>query len=377
MPSSVPMTSPLERARAFCERFGLRVPILLAPMAGACPPALSIAVAQAGGLGACGALSMQPQQISAWADELRQAAGDAFQLNLWIPDPPPQRDPQREQRARDFLSHWGPAVPPEAGDAAPGAGAALPEFAAQCEAFLAAHPRIVSSVMGLYPPGFTARLRDSGIHWFATVTTVEEARAAAAAGADVIVAQGMEAGGHRGCFDAAMAERRMVGLFALLPAVVDAVEVPVVAAGGIADARGVAAALVLGASAVQIGTGLLRCPEAGIHPAWAAALGRTAPEDTMVTRAFSGRAGRSIATDYTRAVTDESVVAPYPVQRALSAAMRSAALKGDDLQRMQAWAGQSASLARAQPAATRVRDLWGGAQELLAFTRLHSSSLSR
>ena len=143
----------------------------------------------------------------------------------------------------------------QAGDTKP------PDFAAQCEAMLAAGPPIVSSVMGLFPRDFVTKLKARGIAWFANVSTVAEAHAAEAAGADVIVAQGAEAGGHRGCFDAAQAERQQVGLFALLPAVVDAVGVPVVATGGIADHRGVVAALALGASAVQIGTGFLRCPE--------------------------------------------------------------------------------------------------------------------
>jgi nitronate monooxygenase len=182
------------------------------------------------------------------------------------------------------------------------------------------------------------------------------------------VAQGAEAGGHRGCFGAAAAERQMVGLFALLPAVADAVRVPVVATGGIADARGVAAALALGASAAQIGTAFLRAPEAKIAPAWADALAATAPEDTMVSRAFSGRAGRSIATDYTRAATAAGAPepAPYPVQRALTGAMRGAALRAGDVQRMQAWAGQSAALAKAEPAAEIVRRVWQGAQAILA-----------
>jgi nitronate monooxygenase len=211
------------------------------------------------------------------------------------------------------------------------------------------------------------KLKDRGIDWFANISTVAEARAAEAAGADVIVAQGMEAGGHRACFDSATAERHMVGLFALLPAVVDAVHVPVVATGGIADQRGVAAAIALGASAAQIGTGFLRCPEAQIGAAWADALAETAPEDTVVTRVFSGRAGRSIATTYVRAAMSERapICAPYPVQRGLTALMRSAAQKEGDAQRMQVWAGQSANLARAEPVAKVVQRIWEGAQALV------------
>lgn len=349
------------RAEAFCSRFNLRLPILLAPMAGACPPSLAAAVANAGGLGSCGALLMPPAAIAAWIAEFRGASNGAVQLNLWIPDPPPQRDPAHEARLRAFLAGWGPPVPAEAGDAAP------PDFAAQCEAFLTATPPIVSSIMGLYPKEFVARLKARGIAWFANVSTVAEAVAAEAAGADVIVAQGMEAGGHRGSFAAADAERQLVGLFALLPAVVDRVRVPVVATGGIADARGVAAALVLGASAAQIGTGFLRCPEAKLHPAWADALAGAPPEGTMLSRAFSGRAGRCIATDYVRAAVapDAPAPAPYPVQRGLTAAMREAGQKAGDVHRMQAWAGQSAALARAEPAGALARRLWDEAQALL------------
>jgi nitronate monooxygenase len=356
MPGNNPAVA---RAEKFARAHGLRIPILLAPMAGACPPSLSIAVASAGGLGACGALPMSPAAIEAWAREVRAGTNGGFQINLWVPDPPPRRDAAAESRVRAFLGAWGPEVPPEAGDAAP------PDFAAQCEAVLAAGPAIASSIMGLYPPAFVDRMKARGVKWFATATTVAEALAAEAAGADAIIAQGMEAGGHRGAFDAGQAETAMVGLFALLPAVVDAVNIPVVATGGIADPRGVAAAVLLGASAVQIGTGFLRSPEAKLPPAWAAALGGARPEGTLVTRAYSGRAGRGLATAYARAAAAGLEPAPYPVQRGLTAAMREAAVVAGDVERMQAWAGQSAGLAPARPAAEIASGLWEGAREML------------
>jgi nitronate monooxygenase len=348
----------LTRAEAFCRDYALRIPVLLAPMAGACPASLSIAIATAGGLGACGGLLMQPDAIKGWASEVRAGTNGGFQLNLWIPDPPPARDEAAEAAVRTFLGRWGPAVPAET------AGTPLPDFTAQCEAMLEAGPSVISSIMGVYPPDFVGRMKARGIRWFATVTTVREALEAEAAGADAVVAQGMEAGGHRGAFDPGSAETGLVGLFALLPAVADAVKVPVIATGGIADARGIAAALILGASAVQIGTGFLRCPEAKLAAVWADAIGRSRPEDTMITRAFSGRTGRSVATAYARAASapDAPSPAPYPVQRVLTQPMRDAATKAGDIDRMQAWSGQSGGLAAARPAGEVARDLWEDAR---------------
>ncbi len=160
----------------------------------------------------------------------------------------------------------------------------------------------------------------------------------------------------------------MVGLFSLLPAVVDAVNVPVIAAGGIADARGVAAALILGASAVQVGTGFLRCPEAKLPAAWADAIGASAARgDDGHPRLFRARRAqrRHRLRARRRLRPDAPPPAPYPVQRALTQPMRGAAVKDNDIARMQAWAGQSAALAEARPAADVARALWDGAQGLL------------
>jgi nitronate monooxygenase len=351
----------LARAKSFCADYNLRIPILLAPMSGACPPASSIAVANAGGLGGCGALLMDTAAIKTWAAEVRAGTSGGFQINLWIPDPPPQRDADAEAAVRSFLSKWSPPIAADAGDGKP------PDFDSQCEAVLEVKPQVISSIMGVYPPAFVEKLKVRGIKWFACATTVREAKRAEDAGADAIVAQGMEAGGHRGAFDAAKAEAEMVGLFCLLPAVADAVKVPVIATGGVSDSRGIAAALILGASAVQIGTGFLRSPEANIPRGWADSIGRTLPEETLLTRAFSGRPGRAIANAYLRAATAPGAPnpAPYPVQRGLTKAMRELAARSNDKDRIQGWMGQSAALAKALPAGEIAKHLWEDAQKLL------------
>ena len=351
-----------ERATRFCARFGLAVPILEAPMAGSNSVARAAAIANAGGMAGFGALVSKPEEIAAWVAQFRAQSQGALQINLWAPEPkPPVRDAAHETRVREFLAQWGPAVEEKAGDAKP------LDFDAQCRAVLAAHPTAASSIMGVYPPDFVRELKASGIAWFATATTLAEARAAEAAGADAIIAQGFEAGGHRGAFDNANAERQAIGLMSLLPRVAVHIDLPIVAAGGIADGRGIAAALTLGASAVVIGSAFLAAKESDTPSAWIEALRNTEPENTWPTRGFSGRLGRAIANDYVRALAAAPIAmtAPYPVQRGLSGKMRTEATRNNDIRAMQAWAGQSAWMATNEPAAEFVKRIWDEAQELL------------
>ena len=348
------------RAEAFCRRFGVSVPILLAPMAGACPVPLSAALANAGSMGAMGAVLSSSADIGRWMDEFRTASTGPAQVNLWVPDPAPTRDVAAEAASRAFLAQWGPDVPASAADAAPA------DFEEQFAALLAARPAVASTIMGVLLPHHVQQLKDAGIARIACATTLSEARAAQDAGADAVVAQGAEAGGHRGAFDPAMAERQLVGLFALLPRPADHLQIPVIAAGGIADGRGIAAALTLGPapcrsappSCARPKRRSLRRGPMGWPPANRKTLGRPVP---------SAVAGRGPATPYVRAAAAEGAPAPrpYPVQRGLTAPMRKQAAQENRPAAMQAWAGQSAWMAPAQPAADVLGGMWEQAQALL------------
>lgn len=325
MSSPLATLTPLQRSAAFTRKLNCTCPIVLAPMASISGTDLSASVMAAGGVGGCGAVTMAPKQIRAWARELRERSAGPYQINLWVPGAPHSHDPKIEEGQRAFLRKWGPQ--PHCLDSVP-----LPVYEEQCQAVLEARPTIASSIMGLFKPSFVDQLKSAGIAWWATITTAKEARDAVDAGADAIIVQGLEARGHRGAFDPEEALTHQVGLFALLPHVCDAVSVPVIAAGGIADGRTVAAALTLGASGVQIGTGFLCTDEAKMPDVYRDHLNALKPHNAVLTASFTGRQGRVVNNSFVQASRniDAPPSLPFPEQFLLTQTMREeAALQQD------------------------------------------------
>ena len=229
---------------------------------------------------------------------------------------------------------------------------------AQCQAMLNAATDVISSIMGLFPSSFFKELKDRAIKWFAMVSSVGRAFLPQEAGADAIVVQGSEAGGHLGNFSADYG--RSAGLMELLPTMSDAVTIPIVATNSITDSGSVAAAIILGASAVQIGTGLLKTREAAIPLALANALKNTRLEDAIVTKTFTGKPGKAISNQLTNVGNNSfnPSPTPFPIQCALTASMRSRATVENKIANMHAWADQSASLAREVGARELIQELW-------------------
>jgi nitronate monooxygenase len=332
-------------------------------MSGASPPVLARAAARAGGMGGCGTLRETPERIAEWMVEFRSGApAGAVQLNTWIPEPPGFPDEQRQELIRgaeSFLGRFGePGTAPSPGSP--------PDFHAQCEAMLAARPTVISSIMGVFDAEYVRRLHAAGIAWFACATTLPEALAAQNAGAGAVVAQGTEAGGHRGSFDQEQTAGVDSALFALLPHFADHLSVPVIAAGGVGDGRGVAAALALGASAVQVGTALLRTPEAGIPANWSAALDGAGPDAMTTTRAYTGRLARAVSTPFLREWqrVDAPRPARFPDQSALVGRWRAAGAAGVEVDNY--FAGQSAALATTDPAEDVITRMWDEASAIIA-----------
>lgn len=337
--------------RRFLDLTGARVPIVAAPMAGAGGVALAVAAIRSGAVGSLPCALLRPEEVWAQAEEVRSAVAGPLNLNYFCHVMPEGVDDAAwRAMLRPFYEKAG--VDP----AAAGGAVRRPFDAAACAAVEAIRPELVSFHFGLPDETLLARVRATGAKIIGNATTVNEARALAAHGVDAIVAQGWEAGGHAGRFLLDPPDEQM-GLMALLPQVVDAVDVPVIAAGGIGDARGIAAAFLLGASAVQLGTAYLHCPESLIAPEHRAGLAGETAEHTAFTNLYSGGLARGLPTPLTDAFGPIREEAPaFPLA---SLALAPLGLRPH-------WAGQAARLGGAEGAEALTERLGREALALLA-----------
>jgi nitronate monooxygenase len=329
------------------DLLGIDHPIVQGPFGGGLSSvALAVAVSEGGGLGSYGAHILTPQAITGLVTELKAATSRPFAVNLWVPLederlalPDKAAFTAHAERLRPYYEQLGTRAP------AYDDVLSLPDFDDQIDALLAAAPPVISFVMGIPPRRVVDEARRRGIVLLGTATTVDEAAALDAAGLDAIVASGSDAGGHRGAFLAPVRES-LVGTFSLVPQIADVVAAPVIAAGGIADGRGIRAAFALGADAVQIGTAFLATREAGASAAHKRQLATPAARTTVLTRLFSGRTARGIPNRFVRDMAaHEDAVPPYPVQNALMQPIRRAAAAQDKHEYVNLWAGQAAALA--------------------------------
>lgn len=336
--------------------FGIEHPIVLGPFGGLSSVALTAAVSDAGGLGGFGLYGFDGDRIRSTVAELRAATARPFAVNIWLPtgdevEPNPQHT-VFAQALQPFYEAVGLDVParPEQ---------YVPTLDEQLDAIWESAPPVLSVVFGVPSAELTDEARRRGIRVVGTATTVAEARALADAGVDAVVATGLEAGGHRVSF-LRPAEESLVGALALVPQVVDAVDVPVIAAGGIADRRGVAAAFALGASAVQVGTAFLATAESATTAAHREAIRATAAEETVLTRAMSGRLARGARNRAVRAIEASGTIAPFPMQNWLTGRFRAVANEQGLGELQSLWMGQGAPLVRAHTASDAFAELLAG-----------------
>ena len=352
-------------ATRLTELLGIEHPIVQAPMAGSNGSALAIAVSAAGGLGSLPCAMLSTDEVRGEVAAIRAATAGPFNLNMFCHQPPVS-DPARLAAWFELLAPFYAELGLEVPQGTPGGGRGTFD-ATLCDLVEELAPPVVSFHFGLPDDVLVERVKRAGATVLSSATTVEEARWLVAHGCDVVIAQGLEAGGHRGMF-LADDPAGQIGTMALVPQVVDAVDVPVVAAGGIADGRGIAAALALGATGVQLGTAFLRCPEATSTALHRKALGAAAEDETVLTNVITGRPARGIVNRLIAEVGPMSAEAPaFPLAVAGSAPLRAAAESHGSSDFSPLWAGQAVRLTRELPAAQLIEQL---VAEALAATDL-------
>jgi nitronate monooxygenase len=325
------------------QLLGIEHPLVLGPMAGLSTPELAEAVSRVGGLGSLGAGMMAPEPIRKAIQATKRLTRQPFAVNLFI-TPRPEVDPLALEAMNQRLD----AYRQELGIPRASIEHFAPDFEEQFQVVMEEGVPVFSFTFGLLPADKVRALQRRGTVVIGTATCVREAQALEEVGVDAVVAQGLEAGGHRGTFLVPF-EEAQVGLFALVPQMAASVRIPVIASGGIMTGRGVMAAMLLGAAGAQLGSAFLRCPESSASAAYRAALARAEDTSTTLTSAFSGRPARGIRNRFMAEIGSEGIP-PYPLQNALTRDIRDAAAKQGKADFLSLWAGQAAGMAMGRPA---------------------------
>jgi nitronate monooxygenase len=342
---------------------GVTYPIIQGPFGGFASQRLTAAVSNFGGLGSIGASSLEPEAIADVIAEIRSLTTKPFAINLWVSLEDPGAASSDATAFARAAVHLAPYIASVGGEQPAFTPYKPIRFEDQARVVLDAKIPVFSFIFGIPPKEILDQARRQGIVTMGTATTPEEAMELEQAGVDVIVASGFEAGGHRGSF-LRSAEDSLTGTISLVPQIVDAVQVPVVAAGGIADARGIAAAFALGAEGVQMGTVFLAFEESGAHPLHREAILSGKAGHTALTRGFTGRLARGIHNELVEAMNRPNTeILPYPLQRALMRSLALPAQKAGKGELLALWAGQSANLARCPGVDALLRSLVEGAAE--------------
>ncbi len=329
--------------KRLCDLLDIDHPIIQAPMAGASTPEMAIAAANAGGMGSLGCAMQTADQVAADMQQIRQHTNRAINLNFFV-HTTPSLSPERAQAAQERLTSWYETL--DAGEMPEPVEINFPFDSTMCDTVIRLAPKVVSFHFGLPDASMIAAIKNAGIVILSSATSVAEARYLEENGADAIIAQSYEAGGHSGWF-LPRGTAEVAGTMALVPRIVDAVNVPVIAAGGIADGRGIAAALMLGAAGVQIGTAFLATPECMASQTHKTALLSASGDDTMMSTAFSGRRARTLVNKYASEMATVDDWPDFPIMNTLTGPIRKASIKADRPDAIALWSGQAVGLIRA------------------------------